>query len=160
QASASQPDILPAPTAPGPPAAMPAQAVPAPAGQPANNQPQPPPGVEVLTLPVLEQWALQNNPSLARFQAMVGAARGNWIQVGLPPKFSWGYLGQQIGSGNRASQHALLLDGEVMTGGKLTLNRAIAEQEVARAEQVLYAQEQRVLTDVRIAFYDALWAQR
>src|SRR5207244_6324357 len=127
--------------------------------QPADNQAQPPPpGTAVLTLPVLEQWALQNNPSLARFQAMVAAARGNWIQVGLPPKFSWGYLGQQLGSGNRASQHALLIDGEIMTGGKLTLNRAIAEQEVARAEQGLYAQEQRVLADVRLAFDDALWA--
>lgn len=122
--------------------------------------PEPPPGVDVLTLSDLEQIALVNNPSLGRAGALVAAARGNWVQVGLPPNPSWGYLGQQLGSGNRATQHALLIDGELVTGGKLRWNRAIAEQEVARAEQNMYAQQQRVLTDVRIAFYEALLAQR
>jgi outer membrane protein, heavy metal efflux system len=131
--------------------------------QPHENLPlpgaQPAPRVE-LTLSDLEQIALTNNPSLARAAAMVGAARGNWVQVGLPPNPSWGYLGQQLGSGNRASQHALLIDGELVTGGKLRWNRAVAEQEVLRAEQLLFVQQQRVLTDVRIAFYEALVAQR
>jgi cobalt-zinc-cadmium efflux system outer membrane protein len=113
-----------------------------------------------LTLPDLEQIALTNNPSVARVAAMVGAARGNWVQVGLPPNPSWGYLGQQLGSGGRAEQHALLIDGELVTGGKLRWNRAIAEQEVVRAEQMLFVQQQRVLTDVRIAFYESLVAQR
>ena len=40
------------------------------------------------------------------------------------------------------------------------LNRAVAEQELARAQQELAAQQQRVLTDVRIAFYKTLLAQR
>jgi len=121
---------------------------------------EPPPGSEVLTLEDLEQIALMNNPSLGRAQALVAAAQGNWVQVGLPPNFSWGYLGQQLGSGNLASQHALLIDGELVTAGKLRLNRAIAEQEIARAQNILYAQQQRVLTDVRVAFYEALLAQR
>jgi len=121
---------------------------------------QPPPDAEILTLGDLEQIALMNNPSLTRAQALVAAARGNWVQVGLPPVWSWGYLGQQLGSGNRASQHAMLMDGELVTAGKLRLNRDIAEQEIRRAEQVLYAQQQRVLTDVRVTFYEALLAQR
>ena len=91
---------------------------------------------------------------------MVASAQGNWVQVGLPPNFSWGYLGQQIGSGNVSSQHAMLLDGELVTGGKLRWNRAVAEQEIRTAEQGLYAQQQRVLTDVRIGFYEALLARR
>src|SRR6478752_9560605 len=70
---------------------------------------------------------------LGRAQAMVASAQGNWVQVGLPPNFSWGYLGQQLGSGNIASQHAFLIDGELITGGKLRWNRAIAEQEILRA---------------------------
>jgi cobalt-zinc-cadmium efflux system outer membrane protein len=119
--------------------------------------------VEVLRLEDLEQIALINNPSLARAQALIASARGNWVQVGLPPNFAWGYSGQQIGSGPRPTsqaQHALLLDGEIVTAGKLRLNRAIAEQEIIRAEQNMYAQQQRVLTDVRIGFYEALLAQR
>lgn len=131
-----------------------------PPGQARAPQPSVAEGTPVLTLPELEQIALANNPSLARAAALVEAARGNWVQVGLPPNFSWGYLGQQLGSGNVASQHALLVDGEVVTAGKLRWNRAIAEQEIARAEQNFFAQQQRVLTDVRIAFYEALLAQR
>lgn len=126
----------------------------------ARPEPRVAEGTPVLTLADVEQIALANNPSLARAAALVESARGNWVQVGLPPNFSWGYLGQQLGSGNAATQHALLVDGELVTAGKLRWNRAIAEQEIVRAEQHFFAQQQRVLTDVRIAFYEALLAQR
>jgi cobalt-zinc-cadmium efflux system outer membrane protein len=163
---AQQPEAIPPPATPGAPLATPA---PSNDDQPQIGQPtpltvpaapQPPPDAEVLTLEDLEQIALMNNPAFGRAQALVAAARGNWVQVGLPPNFSWGYLGQQLGSGNRASQHALLIDGELVTGGKLRWNRAIAEQEILRAEQSMFAQQQRVLTDVRVGFYEALLAQR
>jgi len=114
----------------------------------------------MLRLEDLEQIALTNNPSLVRAHALVSAERGNWVQVGLPPNPSWGYAGYQLGSGGRAEQHVALVDGELVMGGKLRLNRAIAEQQIARAEQNLFAQQQRVLTDVRVAFYEALIAQR
>src|SRR4051812_25546654 len=125
--------------------------------------PEPPPAAEVLTLSDLEQLALLNNPSIGRAQAMVVAAQGNWVQVGLPPNLAWGYSGQQFGSGPRPTnqaQHGLLIEGELVMGGKLRLNRAVAEWEVGRAQQNLFAQQQRVLTDVRVAFYEALIAQR
>jgi cobalt-zinc-cadmium efflux system outer membrane protein len=113
-----------------------------------------------LRLADLEQVALTNNPSLVRAQAVVSAERGNWVQVGLPPNPAWGYAGYQLGSGGRAEQHVALVDGELVTGGKLRLNRAIAAEQIAQAEQNLFAQQQRVLTDVRVAFYEALIAQR
>lgn len=122
--------------------------------------PEPPPQATVFTLEDLEQIALINNPALSRAQSLVASARGNWVQVGLPPNPSWGYLGQQIGSGRIASQHMAMVDGQLITGGKLRWNRAIAEQEILRAEQVMFGTQQRVLTDVRIAFYEALIAQR
>jgi cobalt-zinc-cadmium efflux system outer membrane protein len=143
-----------------PPGGQPPEPLGAPTPLTMQAQPEPPPGVEVLRLEDLEQIALINNPSLGRAQALIASARGNWVQVGLPPNFSWGYLGQQLGSGNIASQHAFLIDGELITGGKLRWNRAIAEQEILRAEQNMFAQQQRVLTDVRIGFYEALLAQR
>jgi cobalt-zinc-cadmium efflux system outer membrane protein len=124
------------------------------------STPEPPPGVTVLTLEDLEQIALINNPALNRAQALVASARGNWVQVGLPPNPSWGYLGQQLGSGRIATQHMAMVDGQLITGGKLRWNRAIAEQEILRAEQVMFATQQRVLTDVRKRFYEALIAQR
>jgi cobalt-zinc-cadmium efflux system outer membrane protein len=150
-------NVLPDPNAPPGPVALPGTMT-APLTMP--SQRPPPDGVPVLTLPDLEQLAMTNNPSLGVAQSRVAVARGIMVQVGLPPNFAWGYLGQQVGSGNRSSQHALLIDGEVVTAGKLRWNRAIAEQEVIRAEQFFFAQQQRVLTDVRIAFYEALLAQR
>jgi cobalt-zinc-cadmium efflux system outer membrane protein len=107
-----------------------------------------------------ERMALSSNPSIARAQAMVNAARGNWVQVGLPPNPEFGYLGQQIGSNGLAEQDGALAQQEIVRGGKLCLNRQIAAQEIARAQQELAAQQQRVLTDVRISFFQVLVAQQ
>jgi cobalt-zinc-cadmium efflux system outer membrane protein len=113
-----------------------------------------------LTLEELEQKALFSNPSLRRLSALVGAARGNSLQVGLPPNPSVGYEGQQLGSGGLAEQHGVLFSQEIVRGGKLRLNRAVANSERLRIEQELAAQQMRVLTDVRIAYYEVLLAQR
>lgn len=116
--------------------------------------------VGALTLADLEQMALSANPSVARAASLVEAARGNWVQVGLPPNPSVGYEGQQIGSRGLAEQHGVYVGQEFVRGKKLGLNREVAAQEVARAEHQLAAQQQRVLTDVRVAFYQVLIAQR
>jgi cobalt-zinc-cadmium efflux system outer membrane protein len=116
--------------------------------------------IGALTLTDLEQMAIAANPSVARAAALIESARGNWVQVGLPPNPSVGYEGQQIGSGGRAEQDGMFVEQEFVRGGKLALNRNVALQEIARAEHQLAAQQQRVLTDVRIAFYQVLVAQR
>jgi cobalt-zinc-cadmium efflux system outer membrane protein len=123
--------------------------------QPAELLPAP----RGLSLADVEQMALAMNPSLARAAAAVGAARGNWVQVGLPPNPSVGYEGQQLGSGGRAEQHGVLFSQEIVRGGKLELNRAVAGREIAIAEQQLAIQQFRVLTDVRVAFQQALVAE-
>jgi cobalt-zinc-cadmium efflux system outer membrane protein len=115
---------------------------------------------EPLTLADAEELALARNPSLIRAQAMVNAAQGNWVQVGLPFNPSVGYLGQQLGSGGQSEQHGVLIQQEFIRGHKKQLNRAVAEQEIIAAQQQLAAQEQRVLTDVRLTYNDALLAQR
>lgn len=112
-----------------------------------------------LTLQELENMALSANPSVARAAALVQAARGNWVQVGLRPNPVVGYEGQQLGSGGRAEQHGVYAQQEFVRGGKLTLNRQVAAQEWAQAERDLAAQQQRVLTDVRVAFFSVLVAQ-
>jgi outer membrane protein, heavy metal efflux system len=113
-----------------------------------------------LTLADLEQMAIAANPSVARAGALVEAARGNWIQEGLPPNPNVGYEGQQIGSGGRAEQDGVFVEQEFVRGGKLQLNRQVAAQEWVRQEQELAAQQQRVVTDVRIAYYQVLVAER
>lgn len=136
------------------------QEIPAPNSPPMVPELAPPPAVtEALTLADVENMALAQNPTLIRAQAIVTAAQGNWVQVGLPFNPQVGYLGQQLGSGGRAEQHGLLIQQEFIRGKKRQLNRSVAAQEVVAAQQQLATQEQRVLTDVRLAFYDALLAQ-
>lgn len=113
-----------------------------------------------LTLAELEEMAIALNPALAEAQARVDATRGKWVQVGLPPNTALGYSGQQIGSHGQAEQQGVYIQQEFVRGGKLRLNRAIVDQEIAQAEQILATQQQRVLTDVRLGFYDVLIAQR
>ena len=112
-----------------------------------------------LTLAELEEMAMSANPSVARASALVQAASGNYTQVGLPPNPTVGYEGQQIGSRGLAEQDGVFINQEIVRGGKLKLNRQVAAQEWARAEHELAAQQQRVQTDVRIAFYNVLIAQ-
>ena len=113
-----------------------------------------------LTLADLEQMALQNNPSLRVAFANVNAARGRQIQGGLKPNPQIGYFGMDIGEEDTAGQHGGFVSKEFVTGGKLRLNRAVAGQEIQEMQYRLSAQEQRVLNDVRLRFYDALVAQR
>lgn len=134
-----------------PPSSPAPEALPQVRPQPANDS--------ALTLADLENMALSGNPSIARAAALVQAARGNWVQVGLRPNPTVGYEGQQLGSGGRAEQHGIYAEQEIVRGGKLELNRQVAAQEWAQAERDLAAQQQRVLTDVRIAFFSVLVAQ-
>ena len=123
-----------------------------------------PPGVNApnaeLTLAELEQLAIANNPALAQAEARVRALRGRWVQVGLPPNPSAGYIASEIGDEGKAGQQGGYVGQEFVTGGKLRLNRAIVSQEIQQAEQQLAAMQLRVQTDVREAYYAALIAQR
>ena len=119
----------------------------------------PPPMEEIraaLSLGQFEGLALANNPTLFQAAARVDAARGKWLQVGLKPNPELMFQGQTSDVG----QQTLQLSQEFVTKGKLHLNRLAAQQEIARAEQLYAAQQQRVLTDVRRRYYEALVAQR
>jgi cobalt-zinc-cadmium efflux system outer membrane protein len=112
------------------------------------------------TLEELEEIALATNPSLAEAQAGINAARGRWVQVGLPPNTVLGYSGQQIGSHGEAEQHGVLIGQQFVRGHKLQLNREVADQEILIAERQLETQRHRVLSDVRLGYYEVLVAQK
>ena len=163
QASA-QPPTFPAPSAPLPDntRVVPAQEMvrppqgPIEQGPPTAGQPTAP-GV---TLAELEAMAERCNPTLAQAAARVRAAQGQCLQVGLYPNPVVGYLGSEIGNEGRAGQQGGFIGQEVVTAGKLQLNRAVASQEVRQAQYAWVAQRFRVLTDVRRGFYEVLVAQR
>jgi cobalt-zinc-cadmium efflux system outer membrane protein len=113
-----------------------------------------------ITLLDLEQLALSQNPAIAQADARVRALRGKWVQVGLPPNPSAGYMAAEIGDEHRAGQQGGYVGQDFITGGKLGLNRAVVSQEIQQAEQQLAAMQLRTQTDVRKAYYAALVAQR
>lgn len=119
-----------------------------------------PPQPQGVGLADLEQRAVRNHPALAIAQAKVQAARGKCVQVGLYPNPVVGYVGDEIGDNGTSGMQGGFVAQEVVTAGKLRLNRAVAAQEVARAEQELAMWQFRVRTDVRTAFYNVLVAQR
>ena len=113
-----------------------------------------------LTLADLEGLALEHNPSLASAGARVDAAWGRHVQAGLYPNPVIGYHGTEIGNLNTAGQQGGFIAQRFITGGKLQLDQAIAGKQIEQRGFEFNAQQQRVMSDVRLHFYDALVAQR
>lgn len=113
-----------------------------------------------LTLEQLEEVALRHNPTIVQAAMRVRAARAQWVQTGLPPNPTIGYSGEEIGADGRAGQQGAFVSQEIVTGGKLRLNRAVASHETQQAQDAWEAQRHRVLNDVRAGFCEVLAAQR
>ncbi len=112
------------------------------------------------TLAELEGIAFQSNPTLAAAAARMESARERQVQTGLYPNPIVGYHATEIGNRGTAGVQGGFISQRFITGGKLQLDQAIAGKEIDEAHFQLHAQEQRVLSDVRIRFYDTIVAQR
>lgn len=123
---------------------------------------QPSSAAGALTLADLEQMALANSPVVAQATADIAAARGRAVQAGLLPNPTIGYTGEEISRGPviRGGEHGLFVEQTIPLGGKLGLSRRIFEREASQFEAIRESQQQRVVNDVRILFYEALAAQR
>lgn len=119
-----------------------------------------PTSTEALTLYDLEQMALSGNAALGQAAARIEALQGRWVQVGLYPNPMLGYAAEEMGDDGTAGKQGAYVSQQFILGKKLHLNRAIVEQEIARAEAEYAAMGRRVRTDVQMAFYSALLAQR
>jgi cobalt-zinc-cadmium efflux system outer membrane protein len=111
-----------------------------------------------MTLAEIESLALGNNPTLQQLTASVTKARGLQQQVAMKPNPVIGYSGQQLFD-DGTDQQLLFVEQEIVTGDKLRLNQRVLNQSVQVQLWELEAQRLRVLTDVRIRFYQALTAQ-
>lgn len=128
-------------------------------------EPIPPLAVEPLSedglsVETLEQMALANNPVVGQAAARVRSLRGKYVQVGLPPNPSFGYVASEVGNEGTAGQQGGFAGQDFITGHKLQKNRAVVAAEIDKAEQILAATQRRVQTDVRVNFYRALVAQQ
>lgn len=116
-------------------------------------------GEIAFTLAEIEQIALNRNPTLAAAEAAAGKAAGLRRQVGTRPNPTLGYFGQQIADQN-TDQHGIFLEQEFVRGNKLALNRQVLGHTLSAQRWETETQRYRVLTDIRVRFFQALMAQR
>jgi cobalt-zinc-cadmium efflux system outer membrane protein len=125
-----------------------------------QQAPMPPQAGPALTLDALEAMAAENHPALKQSAMFVRAAQGKYVQEGLYPNPVLGYQADEMGDEHHSGKQGAFLSQEIVTAGKLRLGQSVASHEVAQRGHELSAQRQRVLNDVRIAFYDVLLSQR
>ena len=165
QALAQLPElpVPPSPVSNGAPRALAPEPGVQPLGQPVEQGPlasTTQPSASGMSLAELEAIAERSNPSLAQAAARVEALRGRCVQVGLYPNPTAGYIGSEIGNEGRAGQQGGFVNQELVTAGKLKLNREVVCQEIDQANWAYQSQRLRVLTDVRRSFYEVLVAQQ
>ena len=121
----------------------------------------PAPDQKTISLEELQQMALQNNPTFAQATANIRAAGGRKQQSGLYPNPTVGYLGEEIRGGSfRGGEQGFFVQQDIVTAGKLGLNRNIFEQEKKQAETEAEEQTLRVITNVKMSYIQALAAQQ
>ncbi|MGH9431067.1 MAG: TolC family protein [Terriglobia bacterium] len=126
---------------------------------PANPQAA---SVAPLTLGDLEEMALARNPTLAEAANAVRAAQGRKLQAGLFPNPTVSYHGDEIAGGPilRGGEHGMIVSQTLVTAHKLGVSRGAAAAQVSRTQDMASAQRERVLTGVRLLYYQALGAER
>ena len=152
--------------------ALPSQSVSMAAISPAHRLPEAPHTVslrssnprgrshEPLTVADLEALALANNPTLVQASRRIEALRGKHLQVGLPPNPMIGYQGEEIGDDGDAGQQGMFLGQQLVTGGKLGLDRAVVSHEIAQARHETGMQRMRVINAVRARAFEVIVTQR
>ena len=107
----------------------------------------------------LEELALANNPAIRSAEALSRKAAGLQNQVGTRPNPTLGYFGQQLAD-RGTDQQGVFFEQEFIRGNKLELNRDVLRRTLSAQQWEAETQRQRVLTDVRTLFYEALGAQQ
>ena len=110
----------------------------------------------------LERMALKNNPTLAQAEAAVRVAEGQRRQAGLWPNPVLGYQGEEFAfrAFSDKAEHIFFWEQEIPLGGKLKKSKRIFESARAAAAADVEAQRYRVLTTVRMLYYQTLGAQK
>ncbi len=129
-----------------------------------RTQPLKAEGIEItdvgLTLEAIEQLALANNPAIKQANAASARAAGMRVQVGLKPNPTIGYFGEEIGNEGSEGLQGAFVSQIFLRGEKLAWNRQVHGHDVKAMNLQTETQRERVRTDVRLAFYDALAAQK
>lgn len=113
-----------------------------------------------ISLEDLQAKALRHHPALQVAAARWNEAQGKQYQAGRYPNPVAGYHGTEIGNQNTAGQQGAFVSQRFITGHKRELDQAAAGEKVRQANHLYFSQQQRILTDVAIRFYETLAAQK
>ncbi|MCP4889236.1 MAG: TolC family protein [Planctomycetaceae bacterium] len=112
------------------------------------------------TLAGLESVALGQHPAILASRQQLAAAQGLYQQAGLPPNPVLQYQSEEIGNEGSSGLHSVRVSQQFVTANKLGLAQQVAAQQAARLSAEVRRTELQVLTELRIAFAQALIAQR
>lgn len=116
------------------------------------------PADNVGSMEAIVEMAIAINPSIARAKAQLASLQGKRIQVGLPPNPTTGIVGDDINEGGSAGRYGVIYGNKIVRGDKLLLARQQVHAEI-KAQRVLIDElRQRVVTDVRLRYFDLLIA--
>lgn len=129
--------------------------------QPKLQPPAPASQPSAYSLQDLINISLGQNPALQQAGLGIQSAQGKAYQAGLYPNpvasFSADELGDRTGPAGILTPQ---LSQEIVLGGKLRLNRAVAGKEVDQATLALQSQRYSLFTTVRQGYFEVLATQR
>ncbi len=112
------------------------------------------------TLAQLEQIAMDCNPTMRLAAAEVEKEQGHWIQSGLYPNPTLGYVQSDATQANQSHTNGMLVQQTFVTAGKLQKNRDVESFDLEERRQDVQSQRLRVLTDVKLRYFDVIGAQQ
>jgi cobalt-zinc-cadmium efflux system outer membrane protein len=114
-----------------------------------------------LRLEDLERIALANNPTVIQAEANLRVSAGLARQAGLYPNPTVGYYGDEIRGGyTSGGKQGGFISQTIVTGGKLGAARRVAELAANQTKTAGEVQRLRIVTNVRMLFFEVLTAQR
>ncbi len=117
------------------------------------------PSERQMTLEELEELALRNSPIIAQALASITMSQGTTIQQGLYPNPVVGYEADTVGSSYTRNYQGVYLAQQIKVAGKLGLQRAAANMDLANAQLGYEKTRQDVLHQVRVGYFHVLVAQ-
>jgi cobalt-zinc-cadmium efflux system outer membrane protein len=115
----------------------------------------------LLPIDQLINLAATNNPTLATARATAQEARGRLIQGGLYPNPVVSWRGNEmLTRDGRAGFQGMQIEQQIVTAGKLKLNREASRHEVAAADWQVVSRWFQVMNKVRSSYYEVVTARR
>lgn len=109
-----------------------------------------------ISLPEIECMALATNPTIRKVESEIQALRGKRVQVGLYPNPRAGVFGDDINDGGNPGRYGIFYSQKVVRSNRLGLARKEVCAEIDAKEVELEVLRSRLLTDVRLRYYELL----